>query len=318
VKKIAILLLVIVFLSFKIERQTHKYENDEIRCTYQTNNGRIDGAYVSYYKNGQKKAEGNFLNNYRIGKWTVYDSTGKISIQRDYKSPFDYGQTINKVSLPEIKELKSAYISNLHNNAQGFIDYFELQEKMIIWSKRICRNIIPAENKILFVNNKLFDLLFKNISEGKITAYKDDNFSKEETTKFDTSAYRVIGYKIEEDYVFDNIRYLLETRILGLCPVVINMQKQDTVDLCWFYFPEIRQCLALEKINQNNATRIKTLDDLFFYRDFYGKIYKEANLYNRSINNYIKNKEEIGKEAERIEISIIEEEHDLWLDITNK
>ncbi|MFM2224829.1 MAG: hypothetical protein RJA07_1031 [Bacteroidota bacterium] len=79
----------------------------------------------------------------------------------------------------------------------------------------------------------------------------------------------------------------------------------------WVYFPQIRKNLAQIKI-KTLFTSIKTLDDIFFFRDFYGQIYKEANISDKQISDY-KTGIEILKEAERIEIGIIEEEHDLWL-----
>ena len=317
-KQLPILLLSIVLLFNHSKAQNHKFVNNSINCTYETKDGRLNGLYVSYYKNGQKKAEGKFGNNYRIGKWTVYDSTGRFRLQREYSAPFDYTQTIFQHTAAAPKEVKSSYKSKINYNSNGYIDYFELQEKMVIWTKRIWRYIAPAENKILFENNRLYDLLLQNLSNKHITAYKDEEFSVNDSVKHDASSYKVIGYKIKEDYVFDNVRSLLETRIIGLCPVVINLQKKDTIDLCWLYFPEIRKALAQEKIGHNDQTNIKTLDDLFFYRDFYGQIYKEANVYDRPINSYMKSKAEIEKESERIEISIIETEHDFWLDISGK
>ena len=84
----------------------------------------------------------------------------------------------------------------------------------------------------------------------------------------------------------------------------------------WVYFPQIRKYLAQEKIQQTGIpAKIKTFDDLFFYRYFYGQIYKESNVYDRPISVY-KTGTEIEKEAERIEISLIESEHDIWISFT--
>jgi len=44
-------------------------------------------------------------------------------------------------------------------------------------------------------------------------------------------------------------------------------------------------------------------------------ISKESNFYDREISDYAKG-QEIEKESERIEISIIELEHDIWLSFT--
>lgn len=317
-KRLSVLLLSIVLLYNNSTAQNHKFENNKINCSYETKYGRMNGLYISYYKNGQKKAEGKFENNCRIGKWTVYDSTGRTRMLREYLAPCNYTQTIFQNTAAAPKEMTSSYNYKISYNSYGYIDYFKLDEKMVVWAKRIWRYIAPKDNKIIFENNLLFDLLIRNLAGRQITAYKDDEFSIIDSIKQDASSYKVICYKIKEDCVLDNVRSLLETRIIGLCPVVINVQKKDTIDLCWLYFPEIRKILAQEKINKGNQTYIKTLDDLFFYRDFYGQIYKEGNVYDRPINSYKTSKTEIDKESERIEISIIESEHDFWLDMSKK
>src|ERR1700722_13407628 len=57
---------------------------------YYVLDGMLDNKYESYYYNGKKKAEGEFFDNMRIGKWSVWDSTGKLCIQRVYSNAFDY------------------------------------------------------------------------------------------------------------------------------------------------------------------------------------------------------------------------------------
>jgi len=312
-KNLIILLSLFVLLSTRSKGQTHSFNNDKIKCTYETKDGRMNGSYVSYYKNGQKKAEGKFENNYRKGLWTVSDSTGRIKIQRKYSNPFNYTQTIFLKSATTQKEVTRIYKSNLNYNADGYTDYFEIKEKIAVWTEKIWRYIKPIDNNILFENNMLYNLLLKNISSGQIQVYKDYYLTKIDTVKLNITAYRPIGYKIVEENIFDSVRSLLETRILGLCPVVINIQTKDTIDLCWLFFPDLRKIFAHEKINISNSARIKNLDDLFFYRDFYGEIYKEENAYDRPISSYLTDKKEIAKESERIEISIIEMENDIWL-----
>ena len=61
-------------------------------------------------------------------------------------------------------------------------------------------------------------------------------------------------------------------------------------------------------------SKIKTLDDLFFYRYFSSNILKESNVY-KSSNRLT---EGSPQKAERIEFSIIEKEHDIWISLTKK
>jgi antitoxin component YwqK of YwqJK toxin-antitoxin module len=41
-------------------------------------NGKRNGEFVFYYKNGKVKSKGKYLNTYRIGKWEYYYSDGHV------------------------------------------------------------------------------------------------------------------------------------------------------------------------------------------------------------------------------------------------
>jgi hypothetical protein len=314
------ILLLFVFLSFaggdKVE---HSFDAKNLKCTYETSQGRIDGNYVSYYKNGNKKAKGKYENNYRSGKWSVWDSTGRLRMQRDYSDPFTFKRSFPEAPKDKVVELLYVPQYTIAYNKNGFIDYYVLKERAIVMSKRIWRFVKPNENAALFEKNRFFSVLNKNIFNKNITPYKttDDEFKNELPLKgIDTSSIQVIGYKIKEDFFFDNDRLVSESRISGICPVVVNNVKHDTLDLYWVYFPQIRKYLAKEKVlTSDHPSKIKTLDDLFFYRYFYAQIYKESNVNDRPIAKY-KSGKEIEKEAERIEISLIESEQDIWLSFT--
>ncbi len=317
-KQVLYILLPFIFLSFSNEgKLKHTFESKYIKCTYETNDGRLDGNYVSYYTNGQKKAEGKFENNYRIGKWTVWDSTGRVRMQREYTDPFAFKRLIPEVPKDKVIELLNVTPYTIQYNKDNYIELFKLKERSVVWTKRIWRSATAENNKLLFDNNKLFSILNKNILNKNITAYQttDDEFRKElQVTSLDTASLKLIAFKIKEDFVFDAERLVSEWRIIGICPVAI--QKQDTLDLYWVYFPETRKYLAQEKIQSNELpTKIKTIDDLFFYRYFSAPIYKEENVYERSISDYMWGKE-IEKEAERIELNTIEYEHDIWISFT--
>jgi antitoxin component YwqK of YwqJK toxin-antitoxin module len=317
IKFILIFLFLFTYYSYA-QLQQRSYEDKNLKCSYVLNNGRFDGNYVSYYKNGQKKSEGKFENNYRTGIWTVWDSTGRMRMQRVYSDPFTCKRIFPATPNEKPVELLNIPRYTLQYNIDGYFDYFHLKERMVMWARRIWRFITPNENPSLFANNVLFNIIYKNILAKNIIAYdtKNENLTKELTALPDTSRYRVIGFKIYEDYFFDNERLVSESRIISICPVAINKTKKDTVDLCWLYFPTIRKYIAQVKVQQNEfPEKIKTLDDLFFFHSFYGQIYKEENQYDRTIASYASGAQ-IAKEAERIEINIIEDEHDIWISFT--
>jgi len=315
-----ILLFVITIVSFNnTDRTKCKFENTYVKCSYETYEGRIDGKYISHYKNGKKKAEGIFENNYRTGLWTVWDSTGKLRAERLYENPFCFKSISPKAPDDKPIELLNIPRYSIQYNKDGYIDNFQLEERMVVWSKRLWRVLSSKDNPILFEKNKLFNILVKNILNKNITAFstKDDQYTTEiSPSEIDTNSINIISYKLKEDSFFDNERLVFETRIIGICPVAINLKTKDTLDLFWIYYPEAQRCFAQEKIQLNCLPqKIKTLDDLFFYRFFFGQIYKESNIYDRKIADY-KNGNAIKEEAERIEIGLIESEHDIWINFS--
>lgn len=317
-KKLSILIISILILSFTYTNNTSRiYEDAYLKCNYVTYNEMLNGNYISYYKNGQKKSEGTFENNYRKGKWTVWDSTGRLRMQRVYSDPFTFKQVIPKVSTDAPIKLFNVSPYKLKYNVHNYIDYFYLEERSIMWVKRLWRQIEIKNNPTLFskeVKNAINESLISK--KDSILLFQEDEFLKISDNNFDSSKYNIIAYKIKEDCFFDNDRMVSESRIIGICPVI--QEKNDTVakELGWIYFPQLRKEFA--KISLTNAiipSKIKTLDDLFFFRYFYGQIYKESNVYDRPISTYASGKE-LEKEAERIELSLIESEHDIWIGFT--
>ncbi|MCF8296911.1 MAG: hypothetical protein K9J13_05130 [Saprospiraceae bacterium] len=319
-KRLFFLAFILVLVSFSTDskKQKCKYEDENFKSYYELTQGRFNGNYVSYYKNGQKKSEGKFENNYRIGKWSIWDSTGRLRMKRDYENPFVFKRLIPKV--PNDKPIKLLNIPQykIEYNSDGCIDYFKLEERMVVWQKRVWRKVIPENNPILFENDRLFKMLNKNIVSKDIKTYDDDKwYDKElEFTESDLSSYRFKGLIINAEYFFDNERFVMEERIIGFSVIAADTINNEDVELYSVYFPAIREYLAQEKITSKGLPpKIKTLDDLFFYRCYYGQICKEQNVYDRNISDY-KTGEDIAKEAEKIELNIIEMEHNTWIMFT--
>lgn len=296
-----ILLTICLLLSLSslvVNNNEFTFENEEVKCVYHKTDGRFNGHYTSYYKNGKKMAEGDFDNNLRKGIWTVWDTTGKILVQRDYATPFSFKSKFQNVD--------TLLKYDLSYNNKGYIDYFPITEKNVVWAKRIWRNIDSKNNPALFKNDALFKVLQKIPLNDSVKIYKDDEFKQAISSKDITlKNTKIVGYKIKEDIFTDNQRYVFESRIIGICPVIINETTKDTTDLYWIYWPTIREQLAKEKLKETTlSSRVKTMDDLFFFRNFSSTIYKESFVFDKSKTYDAKSEEK--------NIELIEFEHGMW------
>ncbi|NQX97378.1 MAG: hypothetical protein HRT73_05795, partial [Flavobacteriales bacterium] len=310
------MVLILFFTSLTIYSQNEEklYEDKKIKSIYHQTQGRFNGNYISYYRNGKKKAEGIFENNLRIGKWTVWDSIGNVRMVRVYSDPFTFERLTPKVPNDKPIQLLNIPRYNIQYNTESFITYAYVKESDVYYHKRIWRFISPENNSILFEEKKLFKLLNHQILDSNIKAYdpSDDEFTKEFIPIINTPTIKLIGFKIKEDFFFDMNRVISETRIMGVCPVVINLDTKDTIDFYWVYYPWVRKYLSQNKIEEKSIpTKIKTLDDLFFYRFFCGEIYKESHVYDRGLPDHLN-----SEKSERVEINLIEKEHDIWINLT--
>ncbi len=321
-KTVFAFLIVAAFLFSFSGNEPHKkytYTGKDYRVECEMLNGLYDGVYTSWYTNGKKKAQGNFKDNMRVGNWTVWDSTGQMKMKREYKNNFEFTRTFPAYNEGPAK-LFSVPVYKLEYEEER-IKYFFLNERAVTISKRIWRFIPRKKKSPVFSKEQLHRTLIDAALTNKAFVYEDDEFKIKMSFPLiqniapdqDKKTYNdsLIGYKIKEDWFFDNDRMISETRIIGICPVMLS--GKDTVDAGWFYYPQLRATLCKEKINSENIPAyIHSLDDLFFFRYFYGAIYKESNVHDRSLKEYA-NGLMLEQERNRIEYSLIELEHDEWL-----
>jgi len=272
------------------------YQDKHIRIEYHVKNGLLNGKYISHYANGHKKAEGNFKDNRRAVIWTLSDSTGKIQIE--HVAAYD--------SFPR--------------NPSGYFDHTLLKEKDVYVEKRIWRNVEKMNNPLLFFNIDLFDTLYDLIQKDSLIVYKDEEFNSPRTksdikVNFSKVKYEIVSYKIMEDWFFDGSKNRAETRIIGIYPVLKgqNAEDDEIMGLGWIFFPQVRKTLASQVIWDKHYPELSSIDDIFWYRHFASSVYKEANVNNRSIAAYAKTDAEAMLEAERIELNLLEMEHDALL-----
>lgn len=196
----------------------------------------------------------------------------------------------------------------------------------------------------------LFDILKTSIMEGNLKAYAnpvfDDEFTTEMTKdevnkllvswdstyqvenidnpgeyinvpiKKEITAENVCQYWIKEDWFFDRQRSVMEVRIVGICPLVQKISESGDVvgvkPLFWIYFPDARQFLArAASFNSFNDAARMSFDEVFIKRKFSSFVYKESNVYNRSIAEY-KVGLDAQLESESVKEDIFKYESDLW------
>jgi len=124
---------------------------------------------------------------------------------------------------------------------------------------------------------------------------------------------RVKKILLKEEWFFDRQRSMLDVRILGICPLYEQEDKEKGDKyLFWVYFPDARATLAqYDVFNRVNGSERRTFDDIFWKRQFSSYIIKEENVYDRAINEYKKGLDAL-LESNRIKDEIVIFEHDLW------
>ncbi|MFH0893784.1 MAG: hypothetical protein V2A54_05050, partial [Bacteroidota bacterium] len=282
------------------------------KCEYELNKGMLNGKYVSYYLNGNKKSEGTFAHNLRIGNWKVWDSTGKLRAERDYKNSFEYKRILPIVPEGPAKLFEKYPKYTLQRDSSGCYQWCYLQERSVFYAKRIGRFLDKEKNKNLIKLDSLFTLLLNLAYNNHIAIYSNDEFqvSLKDFKKLSMDSCELIGFKLKEDWFYDLDRMISETRPIGICPIVRYKNKPDEkVSLFWIYYPEIRKYLALcSSFPNSNYSYINTLDDIFFFQQYNSSIYKESNVYDKEIDE-----KDIPVETLRITLDLIETEHDIWL-----
>ncbi|RFC53432.1 type IX secretion system ring subunit PorN/GldN [Brumimicrobium aurantiacum] len=128
----------------------------------------------------------------------------------------------------------------------------------------------------------------------------------------------IIQYRLKEDWIFDKQRSVMDVRILGLAPVKYNVDQSNgsingTEIMFWLYFPtDCRYVFNNYFVyNEQNGSRWMSFDDYFMKRRFSSYIYKEENVYDRSIEKYRVGVDAL-MESQRITEEIRNIEHDVW------
>ena len=219
------------------------------------------------------------------------------------------------------------------------LEYGYVDDRDIMWSK-MTWEIIDLDERANFplyypidTNNigsnrrSLFDVLMKNIQNGKIeNIYDDSYFTAKRTLKDIQSAMTLIDttdlgfeqfnaegivdpqyisrrditaadiseYHIKGLWYFDKRQGELKYRLLGIAPVApdvnfIDADEPDMVELFWVWFPDAREVLHEAKaFNNRNSAIPSSFDHMLNSRRFNALVYREENVYgDRQVKEYI-------------------------------
>ncbi|TYA74898.1 type IX secretion system ring subunit PorN/GldN [Seonamhaeicola marinus] len=173
----------------------------------------------------------------------------------------------------------------------------------------------------------LYDVLMRNIKNGKIkNIYDDSYFSSKRTLKDIADALKkvdtldagfeqlnageqlspeyvdireigaadIVEYRVKGLWYFDKRQAEMKYRLLGIAPVApdvnfIDSDQPDLVPLFWVFFPDAREVLHEAKsFNSENSSIPYSFDHVLNSRRFHGYIYKEENVQgDRAISEYI-------------------------------
>ncbi|MDR0412917.1 MAG: gliding motility protein GldN [Dysgonamonadaceae bacterium] len=255
-------------------------------------------------------------------------------------------------------EANAPTVSNLTERARIKNEEASRMPGHIVWERIIYRTVDLTKNEnnaALYYpvqpqgdRQNLFTLIFKLLSDGKITAYNyleggevfeesqkvdfEEGFLKKyqllytkEGNRFvvderDIPGSEVTQYMIKEGYSFDQATGTFKTGVIAICPVLVREDfyygGSTREALFWLKYDDIRPYLSREMImtsNYNNALTY-TIDDYFHKNMYTGDIIKTVNMMGRSLAQEVGTDPEAQKRAQdSIESQLNAFDRNLWI-----
>jgi gliding motility associated protien GldN len=229
------------------------------------------------------------------------------------------------------------------------LPYDHVREADIFWEKRIWRVIDIREKMNLpfaYPERPFFSIIMDAATNNEITVYstEDDKFTSQLTADevasmgatidtvitFDPETYEeqiqivrndlnpedVKRFRLKEVWFFDEETSTLQVRILGIAPLIDVKDENGNFryekPMFWVYYPEAREIFSRERVfNGGNDASPMTWEDLMENRMFASYIYKESNVRDRRLQDYLTGVD-LLLEADKIKQEIFNFEHDLW------
>jgi gliding motility associated protien GldN len=132
----------------------------------------------------------------------------------------------------------------------------------------------------------------------------------------DFNPERITKFRIKEDIFFDKQRSKIETRIIGIAPLMGVQTSDVTVGeapVFWLYYPQCRTVFVKKDVSNPDRNLFDiSMDDIFLQRKFVSKIIRESNTTGQRIVDYAQDASEQEKEAKRIEAGIEDYKKKVW------
>ena len=237
----------------------------------------------------------------------------------------------------------------VERTSRRVLPYDHVREADIMWEKRIWRVIDIREKMNLpfaYPERPFFSILMDAAVSGELTAYstEDDKFTAALTPDevasmgatvdtvitFDPETYEeqiqvvrndlnpedVKRFRLKEIWFFDEETSTMQVRILGIAPLIDVKDENGNFryekPMFWVYYPKARHTLAKEFVfNPGNDASPNTWEDIMEMRFFASYVYKESNILNRRLQDYLSGIDLLQK-ADAIKNEIFNFEHDLW------
>lgn len=229
------------------------------------------------------------------------------------------------------------------------LPYEPVREADILWEKRIWR-VIDTREKInkyfTYPEAPFVKVLMDAAINGEINVYStvNDKFTQKMTSeevgsigasvdtilKFDPETYEekievvrnemdyndIKRFRLKEVWFFDEESSTMKVRILGIAPLKDvkdeNGNYKYEQPLFWAYYPDCRELLANYKVyNPENDASPLTWEDMFEMRFFSSYIFKESNVYDRRLKDYLTGVD-ILLQSDKIKAEIFNFEQDVW------
>lgn len=293
------------------QTDSHIYKDSAFSCNYQTLSGMLHGKYVSFYKNGVKKSEGDFQFNNRIGEWSVWDSTGKLRAKRIYTNPYEYQRIYPEIPSEGPLPLLSEPIYTLKRDSLDEWEKYSIRLRMVVYQQRDFKFFYASQKQLFFDSKTLFDILYENALKKNFSIYmgkgEDNEFKlRGDISTIDTSKVKLVGFRIKSDWIIDNTRLISENRVLFFTVLAVDkINLKDTIELFSVYATDARKYFAKVKLNYPDLPDyLQNLDDVFFFSCFSFEKYEMTHNYNEVPNSY---------SIESCITNKVEKENNTWL-----
>ena len=292
--KLPLTLFLSIFLfSFSSDKNIKgEIKTNEHHYKFSEQKDMLNGAFKSYWPNGELKTKGKYLYNQKVGAWKTWNKKGNLSSSRIYANNFSF--TSNSENLKYSRS----------NN--GIIQYEKLEN--VVWSKRIWQKI-NSENDFLYVENNFIQVLKDIFGSKKIRLYSPNSdelkiiLSAEEKRKLISSDNSELSLRIKEDWFFDLKSKTMQTRIIAL-----GIEKEGVL-ITWLYYPDLRNNLNVKiSTSIKNQPYITNLEDIFHFRHFSSTVIKESNVYDKSLDEIHDNEANKLMNAKMIRLNIVDSE----------